>query len=83
MTVTEALTAVKEAGMMAWREAWEDDPLLKGSVIVYHPRHEFIYWHKDAPVPDRYADDDPRLGASLGTLPISSIMAHDWKVVSI
>lgn len=80
MNVIDALLAAIQDGKMAYRQTWKDDPVLKDIVIVNTTRHGLVYWNKDAPVPDRYADDDPRIGAEVGTLTIENVMADDWEV---
>lgn len=80
MNVIDALLAAIQDGKMAYRRSWRDDPVLKGIGIVNHKQHGLVFWNKDAPVPDRYADDDPRIGVCVGTLTIDNIMADDWEI---
>lgn len=80
MNILEALHAVKDADMMAYRRAWLDDPILKDTVIIWNgKRSEFVYWYCNAPVPERYADDDPRVGADVGVMTIANVLADDWE----
>lgn len=83
MTVIEALKKVKDEGVMAYRESWRQEPLLKDSGIIWSASYGYCYWYKNAPKPERYADDDPRIGVDVGSLPIADIMAEDWEVETI
>ena len=83
MTVTEALKKVKDGGVMAYREAWRQEPLLKDSGIIWSGTYGYCYWYKNVPRPERYADDDPRVGVDVDSLTIANIMAEDWEVETI
>ena len=83
MTVIEALKKVKDEKVMAYRKEWTEDPVLKFSGIVWFDKYGYCYWYKNAPVPERYSDDDPRIGVDVGTLPLTSVMAEDWEVEEV
>ena len=83
MTVIEALKKVKDEGVMAYREAWRQMPLLDGAGIIWSASYGYCYWYKNAPRPERYADDDPRIGVDVGSLTINDVMAEDWEVETI
>lgn len=80
MTVIEALKAVKDDGVLAYREAWKDDPALNDSGIIWNSVWGFYcYWYRNAPVPEDRSDD-PRIGVGVGTLTIENILADDWAI---
>ena len=83
MTVVDALKAVKDDGQMAYRKGWMRDPALEDTCIVWNERYGYHYWHKNAPIPEKYADDDPRVGAEIGVLTIENVMAEDWEVEGV
>ena len=80
MTIIEALKSAKDAGMMAYRRAWLEDPTLKDSAVVWSEQHGYCYWYKDAPIPEKYQDDDPRIGVCFDLVSITNVLAEDWEV---
>ena len=80
MNIVDALKAVKDEGKLAYRKEWLKDPILNDSGIIWLDKYGYCYWYKNAPVPEKYQDDDPRIGVDIDSLTISNIMAEDWEV---
>ena len=80
MNVVEAFKKVKDEGVMAYRQEWRNAPLLDGMGIVWIPSYGYCYWYANAPMPDKYADDDPRIGVTADLLRIADVMAEDWEI---
>lgn len=83
MNVFEALGMVKEDfNKAAYRASWNDDPTIRGTVIVHHNSvmSGFAFYHSNANPPEYIWDDDARIGAEVTLLFMEDILATDWEV---
>lgn len=80
MNVIDALEAAQYDGAMVFRPCWNDDPTIEGMVIIWDSKRKgYFAWYPNAPAPDMFSDDDPRLGAQMLTISTENVMAKDWE----
>lgn len=82
MTIQEAIDAAK-AGYKVRRSEWVTNAysMMQSTVIIWNPKRESLcYWYLDAPIPEKYKDDDPRMGAEVTTFRVSDVISNDWEV---